>query len=129
MFLVRQAEEIGLEYQIVEPVMNKPTVLMCWRGSNGALPCVVLNSHYDVVPVMREKWDVDPFGGEVGENGEIYGRGAQDMKSVCIQYLQAIRRLKKTGFVPLRTIWLTYVPDEVSTARLSQKCTEVIGLT
>lgn len=36
----------------------------------------------------------------------------QDMKSVGIQHMECIRRLKLEGFVPKRTIYLTYVPDE-----------------
>ena len=73
--------------QVIEPVKGKPIVLMSWKGSDPTLPCVILNSHYDVVPVMQEQWtDADPFGGEV-KDGKIYGRGAQDMKCVCIQYL------------------------------------------
>lgn len=34
------------------------------------------------------------------------------MKCVGLQYLEAIRNLKAKGFEPLRTIHLSYVPDE-----------------
>ena len=34
------------------------------------------------------------------------------MKSVGIQYVEAIHRLKKEGFEPTRTVHLTFVPDE-----------------
>lgn len=34
------------------------------------------------------------------------------MKSVGLQYLEAIRRLKAKGFVPDRTIHISFVPDE-----------------
>jgi aminoacylase len=44
--------------------------------------------------------------------GRIYARGAQDMKCVGMQYLGAIRALKKDGVRPKRTIHLTFVPDE-----------------
>lgn len=36
----------------------------------------------------------------------------QDMKCVGTQYLEAIRKLKDSGFEPTRTIYLSYVPDE-----------------
>lgn len=58
------------------------------EGLNEKLPSIVLNSHMDVVPVYPEQWSFDPFGAEIDENGNIYGRGAQDMKSVSIQYKQ-----------------------------------------
>ena len=34
------------------------------------------------------------------------------MKCVCVQYMVAIRKLKSMGFKPLRTIHISYVPDE-----------------
>lgn len=34
------------------------------------------------------------------------------MKCVGLQYLEAIRRLKSSGFQPLRTVYLSFVPDE-----------------
>ncbi|KDO34159.1 hypothetical protein SPRG_01415 [Saprolegnia parasitica CBS 223.65] len=81
-------------------------------GEDPTLPGVLLNSHYDVVPVMRESWNYDPFGAEIRDDGFIVGRGTQDMKSVCIQYLEAVRLLKASGFVPARNVHLCFVPDE-----------------
>lgn len=46
------------------------------------------------------------------EDGYIYGRGTQDMKSVCIQYVEAVNKLKQSGFIPKRNIYLLFVPDE-----------------
>lgn len=51
----------------------------------------------DVVPVEQDKWVVDAFSGHVTEEGRIYGRGTQDMKSVAVQHLEAVRRLKESG--------------------------------
>lgn len=44
------------------------------------------------------------------DKGNIYARGAQDMKSVSIQYLEAIRRLKKDHVTLRRTIHVCFVP-------------------
>lgn len=109
----KQAEELDLEFNIVRfPAPAEFTVWLTWRGKNPSLKSVMLNSHMDVVPVNMEKWTHDPFGGKIHANGDIYGRGTQDMKSVGVQYLEAIRRLKAKGFVPLRDIHVTFVPDE-----------------
>ena len=107
-------EKVGLSsIKSVEYKPGKPVVLMEWPGSQPDLPCVLLNSHYDVVPAMLEHWDTDPFGAVKDEaNGRIYGRGTQDMKCVCVQYLVAILRLRRAGFVPTRTVHLSFVPDE-----------------
>jgi acetylornithine deacetylase/succinyl-diaminopimelate desuccinylase-like protein len=48
---------------------------------NGSKRPLLLMGHTDVVGVEREKWTVDPFGGII-KDGFIYGRGAQDDKSM-----------------------------------------------
>uniref|UniRef100_A0A1I8EGH2 M20_dimer domain-containing protein n=2 Tax=Wuchereria bancrofti TaxID=6293 RepID=A0A1I8EGH2_WUCBA len=48
-------------------------------------------------------------------DGKIYGRGAQDMKSIGIQYVEAIRRLFKNSQNQgnfLRTLHIVWGPDE-----------------
>lgn len=111
-FLLSQADQIGLESQRLEFVNSKPVVLMSWVGLNASLPSLLLNSHTDVVPAENAKWEHDPFVGYEDGEGNVYGRGAQDMKSVGMQYLEAIRVLKSIGFRPLRSVHVAYVPDE-----------------
>jgi len=85
---------------------------MTCPGKDPSLPSLVLNSHVDVVPVFPEHWKYDPFSAHKDEKGDIYARGSQDMKCVGIQYVEAIRRLKAKGEQFLRTIHVTFVPDE-----------------
>lgn len=65
-----------------------------------------------MVPVYPNQWKHDPFEAHKDEEGKIYGRGTQDMKSVSIQYLEAIRRLKARGVIPKRTIHLSFMPGK-----------------
>nr|CAD7395133.1 unnamed protein product [Timema poppensis] len=111
-FLTRQASSLGLPIQVHQLVKNKPIVVITWEGTNPTLPTILLNSHMDVVPVYREKWTKDPFNAEKDEHGNIYGRGSQDMKCVGIQYLEAIRKLKKEGVKLRRTVHISFMPDE-----------------
>ncbi|KAL5275999.1 ACY1 family protein [Megaselia abdita] len=112
-FLKKQAESLGLPFKIFYPGgPTKPILVMTWTGSQPDLPSIILNSHTDVVPVFPEAWTRPPFGAEIDEEGRIYARGAQDMKCVGMQYLSAIRALKKDGVTLKRTIHLVYVPDE-----------------
>ncbi|CAI2734539.1 unnamed protein product [Schistosoma spindalis] len=98
---------------VVEIVPDNPIVIMRWDGYQPELPAIMLNSHMDVVPVVEEKWSYPPFSGTITPDGKIYGRGTQDMKSIGIQQLEAIRRLKSRGCHQLRrTVYLTFVPDE-----------------
>mmetsp|Transcript_24497 Transcript_24497/g.28886 ORF Transcript_24497/g.28886 Transcript_24497/m.28886 type:complete len:471 (-) Transcript_24497:136-1548(-) len=90
---------------------HSPVVVARWKGKDENLGILLLNSHYDVVPAKKEEWTVDPFAG-LQKDGRVYGRGTQDMKCVCIQYIEAIRKLSLTSFTPERSIYLTFLPDE-----------------
>ncbi|XP_044728664.1 aminoacylase-1-like [Chrysoperla carnea] len=111
-FITGQAKELGLPIKVHEFVKGKPIVVISWEGTNPNLPSILLNGHMDVVPVVESKWKYDPFAAEIDEKGNIYARGAQDMKSVSIQYLEAIRYLKQNGVKLRRTIHISFVPDE-----------------
>lgn len=111
-FLEKQAKSLGLPHQIIKIKPNKPIVIITWVGKEPNAPSILLNSHMDVVPVFEEKWTHKPFSAYVDEKGNIFARGSQDMKSVGIQYLEAIRRLKLQGVSLRRTIHISFVPDE-----------------
>ncbi|MCL7032805.1 hypothetical protein MKW94_013946 [Papaver nudicaule] len=112
-FIISQAKSLNLEYETLEFVKGKPVVLLKWTGKNQNLPSILLNSHTDVVPAEDHKWIHPPFDANIHlQLGNIYARGSQDMKCVGLQYLEAIRRLKGSGFQPIRTVYLSFVPDE-----------------
>lgn len=111
-FLLSQAESISLQAQSIEFVAGKPVVVIHWPGSDPTLPSVLLYSHTDVVPSEPEKWDHHPFSAHLDENGNIYARGSQDMKCVGMQYLEAVRKLKASGFQPKRSVYLVFAADE-----------------
>ncbi|KAL2928282.1 Aminoacylase-1 [Bienertia sinuspersici] len=111
-FIISQAKSLSLESNSIEFVKSKPLILLKWSGKNPNLSSILLNSHMDVVPVESHKWVHHPFDAQVDSDGNIHARGTQDMKSVGMQYLEAIRKLKDSGFEPSRTIYLSFVPDE-----------------
>jgi len=59
---------------------------------------------------LQEKWTHEPFSADKDENGNIFARGAQDMKCVGIQYLEAVHRLMLQGVQLRRTIHISFVP-------------------
>lgn len=111
-FLQRMSAEIDLPFRIVEVSSDRKVVIMTLEGEDPTLSSIMLNSHTDVVPVYPEEWKVDPFSAEKLDNGDIYARGTQDMKSVGIQYLEAVRRIKQAGQKLKRNVHLIFVPDE-----------------
>ena len=65
------------------------------RAGSKEKPLLLLG-HSDVVPVERENWSVDPFAGTV-KDGEIYGRGALDMKGANAASVAALLRHLSQG--------------------------------
>ncbi|XP_046680751.1 aminoacylase-1-like [Homalodisca vitripennis] len=111
-FLKSYANSLGLPVTVHEVAIKKPVVVVSWVGSHPGLRSVLLSSHMDVVPVYPEHWSRDPFGAEEDDEGNIHARGAQDMKCVGIQYLEAVRRLIMRGLKPKRSIHICFTPDE-----------------
>lgn len=111
-FLKGIAEDFGLPCKTIEVHPGRVVVLMTYEGEDPSLPSILLNSHTDVVPVFPDEWIVDPFGAAKMENGDIYGRGIQDMKSNGTLYLEAIKRLKEEEQRLKRTVHICFVPDE-----------------
>ncbi|XP_020594725.1 aminoacylase-1-like, partial [Phalaenopsis equestris] len=111
-FLSTQARSIGLETLTIEFKPGKPVLILTWTGSDPSLPSLLLNSHIDSVPADPAHWIHPPFSAYRDSDGRIFARGAQDDKSIAIQYLEALRNLKARGFSPLRSIHVSLVPDE-----------------
>lgn len=90
-----------LEVTFVDSLPGRPSVAAVLPGS-GPGPRLVINGHMDTVsPGDRERWSVEPFGGEI-RDGAVWGRGASDMKGglacqiACAQALSAQPPLKGT---------------------------------
>jgi len=64
-----------------------------------AHPRLLLMSHTDVVPVDESRWKRPPFCGDIVE-GEVYGRGSQDAKSIVASGAMCLILLKRAG-IPL----------------------------
>ncbi|CAH1395705.1 unnamed protein product [Nezara viridula] len=111
-FVKRKADEYGLKTQIYRLDEKRPGLIVTLTGSEPSLPSILLNSHTDVVPALEDHWNYHPFGAEMDQEGNIYGRGAQDMKCVTIAQLEALRRIKLSKVQLKRTVHMTLVPDE-----------------
>jgi carboxypeptidase PM20D1 len=100
--------------QLRRETVASHSLLYTWQGSDPSLKPILLMGHLDVVPVepaTRDKWQVDPFGGEVID-GFIWGRGAIDNKSAVVGMLEAVEMLLREGFRPARTVHFAFGHDE-----------------
>jgi acetylornithine deacetylase/succinyl-diaminopimelate desuccinylase-like protein len=103
-YLARVLRENGFDPLVIEPIPGRGNVVARIKGDGTAAP-VLLYSHTDVVPVERDKWSVDPFGGIVKDDC-VYGRGALDMKGITAMqlsvFLQLARELAAGERAPLK---------------------------
>ncbi|MFK7897118.1 MAG: M20/M25/M40 family metallo-hydrolase [Myxococcota bacterium] len=94
--------------------VNAHSMLFEWKGSAPDLAPGLFMSHLDVVPVSEtalEGWDQPPFEGVI-DDGFVWGRGAIDVKSGVILWLEAAEALLAEGFQPKRTLYLAFGHDE-----------------
>ena len=97
--LMGQLEKMGFHCHklIFEEAGTDPVPNLYARLGTEA-PNFCFAGHTDVVPVgAADKWSVDPFDGEIKE-GQLWGRGAADMKSAIAAFTAAVSRyLDKSG--------------------------------
>jgi len=104
----RVFESLALEH------VNEHTMLFEWKGSDDTLGPALFMSHTDVVPVSdaaAEQWSQPPYGGVIAD-GYVWGRGALDVKTGVILWLEAVDALLTEGVQPSRTIYLAFGHDE-----------------
>jgi acetylornithine deacetylase/succinyl-diaminopimelate desuccinylase-like protein len=106
-------EKDGLDpedFKILESAPRRVNLVARLRGDGSQRP-LMLSGHVDVVPVEREKWSHDPFGGELID-GEVWGRGALDMKGFLAMYLQVFLEVRRRNLPLKRDLILAAVADE-----------------
>ena len=94
------------EYEITPDKAIKIKV----NGKSSEKPTVLM-AHYDVVPVVEEAWDHNPFLGEVIDD-KLYGRGTLDTKCTMICALSALEKALEKGYVPKNDLYLCFGSNE-----------------
>src|SRR5215467_13670838 len=105
----------GLDVEVYEPDggLGRTSLVARIEGTDPAAPTLCLMGHTDVVPVTREHWTRDPFGGDL-VNGEVWGRGAVDMLNLTASQAVAFRTLARRpgGWRPRGTLVYLACADE-----------------
>jgi acetylornithine deacetylase/succinyl-diaminopimelate desuccinylase-like protein len=89
-------EAAGVECELFARVPERANLVARIRG-RGDGPSLALLSHTDVVLADAREWERNPFGGELVD-GEVWGRGALDMKGEVAASAVALASLAREGW-------------------------------
>jgi acetylornithine deacetylase/succinyl-diaminopimelate desuccinylase-like protein len=99
----------GVEAELFARVPERANLVARIKGGDG--PSLAFLSHTDTVLADPAEWDRDPWSGDVVD-GEVWGRGALDMKDQVAASVVAFASLAREGFVPSGDLVLLVVADE-----------------
>jgi acetylornithine deacetylase/succinyl-diaminopimelate desuccinylase-like protein len=114
-FFKKNFDKESIPCQIFEPSPGRGSLLATLKGSGKKKPILLL-SHIDVVPVEKERWEVDPFAGII-KDGYLYGRGTLDDKSMGIIEMMALIILKREKISLKRDLLFFASADEEAGGR------------
>jgi acetylornithine deacetylase/succinyl-diaminopimelate desuccinylase-like protein len=103
-------EESGVECELYARIPGRANLVARIPG-RGDGPRLALISHTDVVVADPAEWSRDPFGGDLVD-GEVWGRGALDMKGQVAASAVAIATLAREGFRPGGDLIFVAAADE-----------------
>lgn len=101
----------GISSEVVEAAPGRATIVAVLRAANPTGRPVMMMGHTDVVTVEPDKWDHDPFLGEIVD-GYVYGRGALDMKDQVAGHLAVFLALHRANLPLTRDVIFCAFADE-----------------
>ncbi len=102
-------ESNGVRCELYARSARRANLVARIPGSGG--PRLALLSHTDTVLADASEWDRDPWSGDLHE-GEVWGRGALDMKGEVAAKAVAIASLARDGFEPRGDLIFIAAADE-----------------
>jgi acetylornithine deacetylase/succinyl-diaminopimelate desuccinylase-like protein len=103
-------EDSGVSCELYAKIPERANLVARIPGS-GDGPKLLFLSHTDVVLADASEWSANPFGGEL-RDGEVWGRGALDMKGQVAAEAVAIASLAREGFEPAGDLIFAATADE-----------------
>ena len=103
-------EPFGVRCELYARTPERANLVARIPGS-GDGPRLLLLSHTDTVLANPSEWTVDPWSGEL-RDGQVWGRGALDMKGQVAASAVAIASLAREGFQPRGDLVFAATADE-----------------
>jgi len=88
----------GFECEQLEAEPGRPNLIARLPGTAPG-PTLCFLSHVDTVPANPDEWSFSPWSGDV-RDGNVLGRGGQDMKDQVATEVAAAARLARSGWRP-----------------------------
>jgi acetylornithine deacetylase/succinyl-diaminopimelate desuccinylase-like protein len=102
--------ESGVASELYAKVPERANLVARLPG-RGDGPSLALLSHTDTVVANASEWQADPWSGEL-RDGEVWGRGALDMKGEVAASAVTIASLAREGFEPRGDLIFVAAADE-----------------
>ena len=112
-------EEAGIEHRYFALQPERPNLVARISG-RGEAPPLLLYGHVDVVPADSGEWKHPPFGGDLVD-GEVWGRGALDMKGGVAMIVSAVLRLSSSETRPPGDVIVALTSDEEAGSHTGMK--------
>ena len=103
-------ESHGVQCELYAKVPDRANLVARIPGE-GEGPRLALLSHTDTVLADAAEWERDPWSGDLHE-GEVWGRGALDMKGEVAANAVALASLARDGFEPRGDLIFIAAADE-----------------
>jgi acetylornithine deacetylase/succinyl-diaminopimelate desuccinylase-like protein len=103
-------EDSGVKVELYARIPERANLVARIPG-RGDGPSLLFLSHTDVVLADAAEWSADPFGGEL-RDGEVWGRGALDMKGQVAASAVTLASLAREGFEPAGDLIFAATADE-----------------
>ncbi|MFL5969066.1 MAG: M20/M25/M40 family metallo-hydrolase [Gaiellaceae bacterium] len=103
-------EDSGVSCELYAKIPERANLVARIPGRSDG-PRLLFLSHTDVVLADASEWSAHPFGGEL-RDGEVWGRGALDMKGQVAASAVAIASLAREGFEPAGDLIFAATADE-----------------
>ena len=102
--------DAGVETEMLADDPERPNLLARVPG-RGDAPPLLMQGHVDVVPTEGQDWSEPAFEG-LQKDGEVWGRGALDMKGGVAMMLSALLRIVESEEPPAGDLLLLVLSDE-----------------
>ncbi|MEM5775490.1 MAG: M20/M25/M40 family metallo-hydrolase, partial [Anaerolineaceae bacterium] len=106
-YLGDRMRELGMQVNVYEVAPKYWNAVGVWKGAGGG-KSLMLTGHMDTVGIGGM---ADPFSAEI-RDGNLYGRGACDMKTGLAVALGAVKALRDAGIRPAGDVYIAGAADE-----------------